>query len=717
MATLVLTTVGGAIGGPIGAMLGGLIGQGVDRELFKPRGREGPRLNELKVQTSSYGTAIPKLFGTLRVAGSVIWATDLIEHRHREGGKGRPTTTSYSYSASFAVALSTRAIIGVGRIWADGKLLKGAAGDWKASTGFRLHHGGEDQAVDPLIASAEGLGATTAHRGIAYAVFEDLDLTDFGNRIPSLTFEVIADAGGVSAGEICAAISEGSVGPGEAATAIDGFSAYGETQRAVIEPLMRATGSWPRMAGDALNLMAGMGPTVEVVDTGQAGGRRREIATIDRVPRVLSLRHYDPVRDYQAGLQQAARPGAGNRQEAIELPAAMSAGVAKGLAQAMLSRAEIERQRRIVSTGWTALALQPGGRVTIAGEAGVWRVAEWSLEAMAVRLTLVPVQPMPVETRATSGRFLPPGDAVAGDTVVHAFELPPLGDAVLSTPRLSIAACGTGSGWRRATLSLSIDGGVRWEPAGMTAAPATIGSVETPAGRASAGIEDRRSALIVTLLHGGMQLQDADIAALDRGANLAFVGDELLQFGRAEPLGGNRWRLSQLWRGRRGSEAAIGQGMSGDRFILLEPGTLTQVDLADRGESVRIMAVAAASSAGIETMAVMNGRSILPPSPVHLAAAVQPDGPAMLRWTRRSRKGWRWIDGVDAPIGEEQERYQVRLIGPDGSVEQIETEVPSLVVSVERRARPLTVEVRQVGDHGLSPPASILLSAIEEFAR
>ena len=92
MATLVLTAVGGLIGGPIGAMLGGLAGQSIDRELlFKPKGREGPRLTELALQTSSYGTPIPRLFGMLRVAGTVIWATDLVEHRHREGGKGRPT--------------------------------------------------------------------------------------------------------------------------------------------------------------------------------------------------------------------------------------------------------------------------------------------------------------------------------------------------------------------------------------------------------------------------------------------------------------------------------------------------------------------------------------------------------------------------------------------------------------------------------------------------
>jgi len=164
MATLVLTVVGGILGGPVGAAIGATIGQVVDRDvLFKPKGREGPRLSDLSVQTSSYGTQIPKVFGTMRVAGCVFWSTDLIESRSTQsGGKGQPSLTSYSYAVSFAVLLSARPIAGVGRIWADGNLLRGAAGDFKTATGFRLHLGGEDQAADPLIASAEGLGLTPA---------------------------------------------------------------------------------------------------------------------------------------------------------------------------------------------------------------------------------------------------------------------------------------------------------------------------------------------------------------------------------------------------------------------------------------------------------------------------------------------------------------------------------------------------------------------------
>src|SRR3546814_18967447 len=111
MATIGVTALGTAIGGPLGGAIGGLIGNAFDHAvLFRPKGVEGRRLNEVQVQTSTYGSQLPRLFGTLRVAGTVIWSTDLKETRHRSGGgTGRTSGTSYSYSSSFAVAQPARA--------------------------------------------------------------------------------------------------------------------------------------------------------------------------------------------------------------------------------------------------------------------------------------------------------------------------------------------------------------------------------------------------------------------------------------------------------------------------------------------------------------------------------------------------------------------------------------------------------------------------------
>lgn len=54
----------------------------------------------------------------------------------------------------------------------------------------RFYHGTSGQEPDPLIQSKEGSGNVPAFRGIAYAVFENVALERYGNRIPNLTFEI-----------------------------------------------------------------------------------------------------------------------------------------------------------------------------------------------------------------------------------------------------------------------------------------------------------------------------------------------------------------------------------------------------------------------------------------------------------------------------------------------------------------------------------------------
>ena len=83
MATLLLTAVGSAIAGPLGGALGALVGQRVDQALLGPKGRQGARLADLSVQSSSYGASIPRIYGRMRVSGTVIRATDLREERRK----------------------------------------------------------------------------------------------------------------------------------------------------------------------------------------------------------------------------------------------------------------------------------------------------------------------------------------------------------------------------------------------------------------------------------------------------------------------------------------------------------------------------------------------------------------------------------------------------------------------------------------------------------
>jgi hypothetical protein len=717
MATLVLTVVGGAVGGPIGAALGAALGRSVDGSLFRGKARQGPRLTELAVQTSSYATQIPRLFGRMRVAGSVIWATDLIESRSTDGaGKGQPSVTRYNYSANFAVLLSGRPILGVRRVWADGKLLRGAAGDWKTQTGFRLHRGGEDQQPDPLIAAAEGAGLVPAHRGCAYAVFEGLQLGDFGNRIPSLTFEVEADTRPVPMGAIVEELSAGAIPAGEGVLPLIGYSAQGDGVRAAVEGLLEPAGYWLGQDG----VRGGLGTAIPIEDAGVrvdgegAGRGVRTIAASDTAPAEVTIGYYDAARDYQTGVQRAIRASASGRAQRIELPAVLDADRARGLAASAVEALDLARETRRVALDWGQVALAPGDRVTIAGEPGQWRVVGWTLERMVLKLELKRIAGAPIAVRAaSSGRASLAADALHGPTRLAAFELPSLNEEARTAPQIAILASGALPGWRRAALLASEDDGQSWEAIGSTGAPAVLGTLLGLPEAAPATLEDRRSTIAVTFPHDEVALAGATAAALDLGANLAMVGDELLQFGEAMQVAPGRWELRRLWRGRRGTEAAIGSQRVGDRFALVHANALHWFEPKRVGAGVQLRLRAAGIGDGPDGAGLavpVTGWSLRPPSPVHLAADVLADGAVQLEWVRRSRSGWRWRDGADVPLSEDAEAYDVRLVSADGSIIRLGCTAPSLRIPGDLvPASPLRIEVRQIGAHGPSAPTTVLL--------
>ncbi|WP_416356011.1 baseplate multidomain protein megatron [Aureimonas phyllosphaerae] len=205
MATILLQAAGGAlgglVGGPFGAVagraIGALGGYAIDNRLMGGGGRrESGRLRTSRVMEADEGSGVARVYGTVRVAGQVIWTTRFEEasRTERQGGKGggargATSTTTYSYFGNVAVALCEGPIACVRRVWADGEELDLAAVTW------RLHPGTETQAPDPLIEARQGAGRAPAYRGVAYLVFERLPLERWGNRIPQISCEVVRPVG------------------------------------------------------------------------------------------------------------------------------------------------------------------------------------------------------------------------------------------------------------------------------------------------------------------------------------------------------------------------------------------------------------------------------------------------------------------------------------------------------------------------------------------
>lgn len=212
----------------LGSAVGGAIGGALD----PPKGPKivGPRLDDLSVQTSTYGAPLGRAYGTVAVTGNIFWLEGdaLKEHTKTEkqggkGGGGGAESTTYSYSATFAVGLlhitDPAQTVTLRRLWIDTTLvfdgsatntdstiasIKGidysvggivdATAVATASAGydisgdsegvsFTFFGGTDDQIPHPRIQADKGAANVSGYPGLCYIVIEDLDLSKYSNTL------------------------------------------------------------------------------------------------------------------------------------------------------------------------------------------------------------------------------------------------------------------------------------------------------------------------------------------------------------------------------------------------------------------------------------------------------------------------------------------------------------------------------------------------------
>ncbi|MFA5170431.1 MAG: phage tail protein [Sulfuriferula sp.] len=196
---IVGAVIGFYVGGPSGAVYGAQIGMMAGGLIDPPKGPviNGPRLNDLSVQTSTYGAFIPRNYGTIAQNGNVFWLQGdrltEVKTSANSGSKGGPnsTTNSWSYFATFAVGLCEGPIDGISKIWIGPDLFYDAGSSDvsaviasnAAAAGFTLYTGTDTQLPDPLIQADKGIANTPAYRGLAYIVFHNLALAKYSNSL------------------------------------------------------------------------------------------------------------------------------------------------------------------------------------------------------------------------------------------------------------------------------------------------------------------------------------------------------------------------------------------------------------------------------------------------------------------------------------------------------------------------------------------------------
>lgn len=206
MARLAISLAGAAVGNliapGIGGQIGFALGSAAGSVLFAEDlpTQYGPKIEDGKVTTSTYGAMLPKVYGTVSVSGNIIDIGSLITVSHKEesGGKGGPTqeTVTYTQYMDYDVAVCDEAD-GIVQIFANEKLIYDASPSAKVQRPswlqFTFYDGSDTQYSDPTFQTIHGANGVPAYRGTAHVVFRRFNVTEFGTTAINFRFVVTSN--------------------------------------------------------------------------------------------------------------------------------------------------------------------------------------------------------------------------------------------------------------------------------------------------------------------------------------------------------------------------------------------------------------------------------------------------------------------------------------------------------------------------------------------
>lgn len=739
MATLVLSAVGSAVGGPLGAQIGAFIGSQIDQALFGPTIKsEGPRLGDLTVQASTYGNSIPRIFGPEnRVSGNIIWSTGLVEEKSTKtqggkGGKPKTKTTTYTYHVDCAIALCRGSIVNVKRIWADGKLFRDEAGVQKQASAVRVYTGSATQNPDPTMQAALGADKCPAHRDMAYVFFDHLELGDFGNRIPNFTFEVEAHTSATVATVIEELAADADVPYLDAARAdfldIRGFTvSTGSTVRGILDPLRSAFFfDAAEIEGEMQFFPSDSTPIARIprqelgahqYGTDRVNSYEATRAADIELPRQITVQHLDPARDYQGNSQRARRSTVNSRSDvSIDLPIVLDGSDAKGIAERMMSLAWTGRDSFVYQLPITYLHVEAGHKLVVGHDDGKERtvhVKRRELRLPGSMLIECKADGAAVLSKAASASAaLVPTQTVTlpGATTAYLLDLPLLRD-IDDSAGFYVAGNGASTGWPGAVVYRSRDEGINYEAFADLVDGAVIGVTTEALGEASPHYFDEANSLTITLLDTRDTLESFTELQVLNGSNGAVVGNEVIQFRTATLVGPGQYEISGLLRGRKGTEDQIAGHAAAERFIFLTgPGIYRpplEVDEIGIERSYRASSVGTLLSDAPAFNFTHTGRFAKPYAPAHLKGIRNGTNDLVISWIRRTRLEAPWVDGIDVPLGEDSEAYEIDILDGMGAVKR----------TLENNAQSVTyTAVDQITDFG-SEQSSIQIQVFQISSR
>ncbi len=265
-------------------------------------------------------------------------------------------------------------------------------------------------------------------------------------------------------------------------------------------------------------------------------------------------------------------------------------------------------------------------------------------------------------------------------------DAPPLPNNDTDSLKIHLAVAGAGQNWNGTALYRSSDGGElggnHFELIKLFEKASSFGVAKTILNHGHYATWDRGNRCDVILTSGALS-SVTELAVLN-GANIALLGNDLIQFQNAELIDAKTYRLSNLLRGRQGTEWATGNHAIGDRVILLnnDIGTLDMVaDFIQRQLFYKAVTLGKSLAGTQEQDFAYNTISLKPFAPVHITGLRDNVGNLTINWIRRNRTANGWRDNVDTPMSEATERYNVDIIKNGAVIRTFDVLTPDVLYS------------------------------------
>jgi hypothetical protein len=431
----------------------------------------------------------------------------------------------------------------------------------------------------------------------------------------------------------------------------------------------------------------------------------------EELPKSLTVRYANINADYQTGAQNAIRQSIlDGTSVVVDLPLALTDDEGKEICDTTMFSLWENRTKYKHSTWQKFAKIDAADNISINGK--TLRVVSRN-DGVNGLIELESVNELPEIYTGQVGTGIAGGHVnqsvfIGGPTDYYLLDIPPLRDLDYDANGFYFVADGRLSDWPGAALLRSQDGST-FDVATTASIGSVVGQADTTLGNFLGGnVFDETNVLRVSV--SGVLETKTRLQVLN-GANVAIIGDEIIQFRDATLISTGVYDLTGLLRGRMGTELEISTHGADERFALIEDNIARFVQIpADDLNTSRLWAVVTIGKT-IEyadrtniTYAANNQRPLYP---VQIGAgAAGPGSSWTINWRRRSRYRWQWLDGVDVGSDEASNDFEVAIL--DGSTTIRTISVTGAFTTTYTIAQQLadfgfwkssiSLKIRQIGD-------------------